>query len=264
MRAVETLDISYAPVVTQEAEPIGLTTERLSPFRRHHVLEVFAMLAFAMLSIARPAAVDRPNVASNPWRDFENTFDSDDYEVLETEPIIEGPSDSLVLSNDVKGLFATEGHEVYVDEERVRAGLGLGEFAILTYRQLDSENNYYETSTVYTAPTAPEAGYGSRGSILTALYDNGAMLPSFADSALTIGDESDSNLSTLPENFVPINGYGILPDPDKPAEISLGLFELQPNNGIKLSVKATITVEQRPSYRSRRTDAVASDYDLAA
>lgn len=248
MRAVETLDISFPSNTTTEAAPISLSKERLSPFRRNHILEVFAILAFAVLSVARPVNEAAPQAPVNPWRDFQNKMDSDsDFELLETEPVLKESGDVLRLSNDVKGLFATEGHTVYVDEERVRSGLGFGEFAILTYQQEDSEGNPIQTSSVYTAPNAPEEGYGSRGSILTALYDSGATLPSFSDSSLTLTDESDRDLSTLPENYMPVNGSGLWADSDKPAEVSLGLFQLSPENEIKLSVKATIVVEKNAS-----------------
>lgn len=264
MRAVETLEISYAPVKQNEAENIGLSRERLPPFRRRHILDVFAILAFAMLSVVRPINEEAPRARSNPWRDFENKMDSDsNFELLESEPVPTDSADALVLSNDVRGLFATEGHTVYVDEERVRSGLGFGEFAILTFRQEDEEGDMYQTSSVYTAPAAPEEGFGSRGSILTALYDNGATLPSFSDSTLTLRDEDDQYLSTLPENFMPINGYGTMEDSDKPAEISLGLYELKMDNSIKLSVKATITVDKKSDdgFGAVRKK---SDYDLIA
>lgn len=243
MRAVETLEYPMVTSITPETRKKGSAAERISPFDSGRLRSVLSLLVLAMVSLVKPSLDNEaPRQAIAPWRDFQDSLDGgDQYEIFETEPTPKDSDDVLVLSNTVQNLFASQGPDLYVDEERISRGLGENQFAMLACHQKDTEGNEYETTTLFTSPTAPEEGFGSRGSILTALFDNGAAIPSVSHGPLTTDDERLASLSILPENYREINGF----DPENPAEVSLGLFELQPDNSIKLTVQATITVHKR-------------------
>lgn len=237
MRGVHALAAPSVPLIasSEHDQPKSRHHERLSLFERHRIVDATAQLAIYLYLYAH---IKNPQVLSH----LSDSFDTE-FELLDTDPVAEydRPADTIKLSDTIRDILQVEGRTVFIDEHRVRAGMQYGEFAVLTWRRRDVSGETYETTSLYTPYNTPSTGFGSHPEILRMMLDQGMTLPT-ADSELSLMSTEDVMMSTLDDNYVPVNGYGTLADTDDSAEIWLKLYDLRLGETAQVKAGAHIQV----------------------